>query len=233
MLNIHYFTHVPFEGLAYIEEWALGKGHKLSLTEFYKSADLPDLNEIDWLIIMGGPMSVNEEINYPWLREEKRFIKEAINKGKIVIGICLGAQLMADVLGAKVYKNKYKEIGWFPVRFTQAAKKQYLFSSLPDELMVFHWHGETFDLPTGAFQLAESEGCKNQAFIYKDKVFAFQFHFEMTEKAIFEMTKEGNGELIPEQYVQSDEEIIKKSGYILQANNCLQIILDKLEKLVY
>jgi len=185
MLNIHYFTHVPFEGLAYIEEWAVNKGHKLTSTEFYKSKNLPDINKVDWLIIMGGPMSVNEEDEYPWLTDEKRFVKEAIEKGKIVIGICLGAQLITDVLGAKVYKNVYKEIGWFQVHFTESAKKLPLFSSFPDEMMVFHWHGETFDLPEGAIHLAESEGCKNQAFIYKDKVLGLQFHFEMTEKAMY------------------------------------------------
>jgi GMP synthase (glutamine-hydrolysing) len=230
MLNIHYFIHVPFEGIAYIKDWAEEKGHKLSATEFYKDKNLPGIDDFDWLIIMGGPMSVNEEEKYPWLNDEKKIIKEAIEFGKVVIGICLGAQLIADVLGAKVYKNRYKEIGWYPIHLTQAAKQHSLFSSLPSELVVFHWHGETFDLPKGAIHIAESEGCRNQAFIFKEKVLGFQVHFEMTEQAIFDMTKEGNGELIPAKYVQSVEEIRKNSRYFSQANKCLKNILDSLEK---
>jgi GMP synthase-like glutamine amidotransferase len=232
MIKIHFLIHVPFERPAYIEEWALGRGYKLSSTMFYKNYNLPDIKEIDWLVIMGGPMSVNEEVKYPWLINEKRFIKEAIDNGKVVIGICLGAQLIADVLGAKVYKNTYKEIGWFPVHFTGPARKHTLFSPLPEEIMVFHWHGETFEIPDGAIHIAKSEGCINQAFIFNNKVLAFQFHFEMTEDAILKLTEEGNGELIPAKYIQNGGEIRDRREYISSANNCLKIILDNLEIII-
>ena len=231
MLNIHYFMHVPFEGPAYIEEWALEKGHKQSVTKFYENFVLPDINQIDWLIIMGGPMSINEEDEYPWLKKEKDFIKKTIDNNKVVIGICLGAQLIANVLGARVYKNEIKEIGWFPVRFTKGAKQQNLFSHLPEELTVFHWHGETFDLPAGSIHIAENEACKNQAFLYKEKVIGFQFHFEMTELAINVMVNGDDGELMPEKFVQSVKEIKQNNEFITKANESLKIILNKLEKI--
>jgi GMP synthase-like glutamine amidotransferase len=229
MLNIHYFMHAPFEGLAYISDWANEKGHKLSVTKFYENFTLPDIKEIAWLVIMGGPMSVNEEDIYPWLKTEKNYIKNVIDSNKVVIGVCLGAQLVADVLGAKVYKNNFKEIGWFPVHITAAAKQNYLFSQLPDELEVFHWHGETFDLPIGAIHIAENEACKNQAFLYKEKILGFQFHFEMTEKSIKEMLDGDDDVLIPEKFVQSVLEIKQKKEFIKKSNESLKKILDDLE----
>lgn len=230
MLNIHCFLHVPYEGLACIGDWAEEKGHKLTETKFYENFTLPDIKMIDWLIIMGGPMSVNEEDKYHWLKTEKNYIKSVIENNKVIIGICLGAQLIADVLGAKVYKNEYKEIGWFPVNPTREAKQNILFSHLPEKLTVFHWHGETFDLPAGATHIAENEACKNQAFLYKENVLGFQFHFEMTEQSIIAMFESDNDKLLPDKYVQSSTEIKKKKEFIGKANYNLIKILNKLEK---
>ena len=109
-LRIHYFKHVSFEGLASIQEWSTKNGHILTSTNFYLNENLPHLDSIDWLIVMGGPMSVEDEKKFHWLSKEKIFIRKAIEKGKTVIGICLGAQLIAQILGAKVYPNKQKEI---------------------------------------------------------------------------------------------------------------------------
>src|SRR2546428_2396131 len=122
-MNIHYFQHVPFEGLGCIEDWANRKSHVLSSTRFFEKHTLSDLKTIDWLIVMGGPMGVYDESEYLWLKEEKEFIKKAIDANKVVIGICLGSQLIAEVLGAKVYKNKFTEIGWFPVEVFEGTKQ--------------------------------------------------------------------------------------------------------------
>jgi GMP synthase-like glutamine amidotransferase len=230
MLNIHYFMHAPFEGLAYIEKWVEEKGHKLSVTKFYENSLLPELEKIDWLIIMGGPMGVKEEDKFPWLKTEKEFIKNAVNIGKVVVGVCLGSQLIADVLGAKVYNNEFKEIGWFPIKVTKEAKKINLFSHLPDKLTVFHWHSETFDLPEGAILIAENEACKNQGFIYNEKVLGFQFHFEMTEQSIEGMLNGDDDELIPGKFVQTVSEIKKSKNFIKNSNKNLKLILDKLEE---
>ncbi len=197
-LRIHYFQHVPFEGLGCIENWIDEQGHVLSSTKFYQNDSLPALDDIDWLIIMGGPMGVYDESKYDWLKAEKKFIDLAIKADKKVIGICLGSQLIAEALGSKVYPNHEKEIGWFPIRITADGQKNRLLSSLPESFEVFHWHGDTYDLPRGAKCLLESAGCKNQAFLYSDRVLALQFHFEVTAETIKEMVLHGREELIVE-----------------------------------
>ncbi len=231
-LNIHYLQHVPFEGPAYIEEWANRKGHNFTGTHFYNNDILPDVNKIDWLVIMGGPMNIYEEDKFPWLTEEKRCIKEAINKNKIVLGVCLGSQLIADALGSKVYKNNYKEIGWFPVHLSKEAKENKLFNFLPDEFLAFHWHGETYNIPDGAIHIAESRACKNQAFICRDRVIGLQFHFEMTAAAINEITNECKKDLVKDKFVQTVDEIKNKTSNIANANKLMYELLNRLEKII-
>ena len=115
-MNIHFFQHVEFEGLGIIENWIRNNHHNLTATKFYSKLELPEINEIDFLIIMGGHMSVYDDNRYYWLKYEKDFIERAIKHNKKILGICLGAQLLAVTLGAKVHKNDFKEIGWFPVK---------------------------------------------------------------------------------------------------------------------
>jgi GMP synthase-like glutamine amidotransferase len=204
-LRIHYFQHAPYEGLGSIEEWALLYGHSLTSTLFFENQKLPELSGIDWLIIMGGPMSVNDEKHFPWLAQEKKFIRQAIDSDKIVLGICLGSQLVSAALGAKVYPNNEKEIGWFDIELTVPAKSADLFKSLGDKLKVFHWHGDTFDLPEDAILLASSAATKNQAYLYHERVLALQFHLETD--SLEEMI--GGGSLdLPGKFVQSENEIL-------------------------
>lgn len=227
-MNIHYFQHVPFEGPGFIENWAHDKKFSLQATRFFRNDPLPDLNAVDWLVVMGGPMSVHDEQAYPWLKEEKQFIRQAIEKGKMVIGICLGAQLIAEILGAKVYPNKYKEIGWWPVQTTSEARKHPLFHVLPPAFTPFHWHGDMFDLPEKAIHLIESPGCLNQAFSYKENVIGIQFHFELTSQLLDAMLKHGKEELQPSDYVQPEEHIRMKDHLIAENNRLLGLILDEI-----
>lgn len=227
-LRIHCIQHVPFEGPAIIEQWANQKGHRFSFTRLYESSNFPDIENIDWLIVMGGPMGIYNDDIYPWLAGEKEFIKSAIDHNKTVIGICLGAQLIADVLGAEVKPGKYKEIGWFPIIFKREAWQKAGYTFLPDELTVFHWHGDTFDIPEGAIRLATSEGCVNQAFIYGDRVLAFQFHFEMDLKAIELIVRHGQEELIPDVFVQNYKEILTRSSLAPYGHTVIQNILNHL-----
>lgn len=230
-LNIRYFQHVQFEGLGCIEKWARLNGHKLTSTKFYEDAYLPDINNIDWLIIMGGPMSAYEENKFAWLKEEKKFIKQAVENGKTVIGICLGSQLLAAALGAKVYPNKEKEIGWFNVELTSDGKEDKLFKGFENKFKVFHWHGDTFDLPQGAVHLAQTDNCKNQAFLYKDKVLGLQFHFETTEQTLAAMVANCNNELTNGSLIQSEAEILNSRNYI-EANNLKMFeILNRLSQI--
>lgn len=208
-MHAHYFQHVPFEGLGSIESWLQTAGFEITNTQFYESSELPYLNEIDLLIIMGGPMSVNDEDEFPWLILEKKFIRDIIESGKPVLGICLGAQLIASALGAEVYPNPVKEIGWLPVQAASSIDASAF--SFPPSMEVFHWHGETFDLPPGATLIARSEGCENQAFQIGTSVIGLQFHLETTLKSAREIVSNCRDELIPSKYVQTEEEILSVS----------------------
>lgn len=228
-LRIHYFQHVPFEGLGCIEAWAFEKGHTVTATNFYTAADLPDLSAMDWLIIMGGPMSVHDEAACPWLKTEKAFIKNAIAMGKTVIGICLGAQLVAEALGARVYPNGHKEIGWFKVTRTPQGTTASLLEHLEPSFTVFHWHGDTFDLPHGATHLLESEACMNQMFLYQYRVLGIQFHFEATPETLQAMIQHGRQELTPNKYIQSEVYIAAQAPWLAANNHRMYAILNKLE----
>jgi GMP synthase-like glutamine amidotransferase len=227
-MNIHYFQHVPFEGLGSIENWAKKPDHKVTATRFYEDHKLPFIDICDMLIVMGGPMNVYEEDKYDWLTEEKKFIEKAIVRGKKVVGICLGAQLIADILGSKVYKNKEKEIGWMPVQITPEGKKSAVFSDFADGQNVFHWHGDTFDLPNGAVQLARTEACEQQAFLYDGHVLGLQFHLESTEESVAAMIENCKDEITHGgKYVQSIEQLINED-YIYRCNKLLEKIIGKL-----
>jgi GMP synthase (glutamine-hydrolysing) len=227
-MRINCFQHAPFEGPAAFEHWAAVRGHTLRTTKLYENDPLPDLESFDFLLIMGGPMNIDEEALYPWLLEEKRFIHNAIRSGKTVIGVCLGAQLIADLLDGKVYKGEHKEIGWFPITFSQAARASKIFGFLPEQITVFHWHGDTFTLPPQAAHIAESEGCRQQAFLYNDRVLGLQFHLEMTEESLQQMVQNGENELIDGRYIQHAEEIRAARDHLQVIHNALFGILDRL-----
>ncbi len=227
-MRLHYFQHETFEGLGAIEEWAILKGFTINSTHLYKGEALPKLEEIDWLVIMGGSMSVNDETELPWLVAEKAFVKQAIESGKVVIGICLGAQMIANVLGSKIYPNSDKEIGWFPIVWEMKALSNPVFSHIPMQLNVLHWHGETFDLPNGSLLLASSEACVNQGFLYKDKVIGLQFHMEFNEKSTDEMLAYCAHELNENKFIQSGDKILTQKHFIPAAKDALFGILNAL-----
>jgi len=229
-LKIHTLQHVPFEGLGCIDQWITTKGHTVNYTKLYDNPQFPVLDEFDWLIVMGGPMGVYDEAMYPWLKEEKEFIRRAIESGKTIVGICLGSQLIAEVLGAKVYPNKRKEIGWFDIQKTEFAKSQPLLEQIEEQFTVFHWHGDTFDLPAGSERLFSSAVCLNQAFLYKKKVLGLQFHFEVTSHTLKEMIENGMSELVEDKTIQSATKILEQTNYIDSNNQKMFQILDYLEK---
>ncbi len=216
-MKAHYFKHVPFEDLGSIRLWLTKTGYAITCTPFFESAQLPDPEEIDLLIVMGGPMSVNDEKIYPWLVDEKNFIHQMIMSGKPVLGICLGAQLIASAMGAKVYPNSMKEIGWFPVYGIPSDDSSVF--RFPQSLKAFHWHGETFDLPAGAMQIAKSDGCENQAFQLGRSVIGLQFHLETTPESARGIIAHCRAELRPSQYVQSQAAIFAASPESYRAIN--------------
>jgi len=229
MPRIHFLQHVHFESPGYIEQWAKEKHYTVSFTRFYESFELPDPEEFDWLVVMGGPMSVHDDEQYGWLKAEKSFIRAAIEANKTVIGICLGCQLVAQVLGSRVFPNVKKEIGWFPVSCTESGSKSDIMKGLPHELMAFHWHGDTFELPKNAVHLMQTPICKIQAFLYKDNVLGLQFHLEAQKKNLDQMILNCKNELVPDDYVQTEQAILGHADYIKDCNEYFKILLHNLE----
>jgi GMP synthase-like glutamine amidotransferase len=179
MPSILAFRHVPFEGLGRIEPVLHARGCEIHYTDLYvPGAPLPDISRYQALIFLGGPMSVNHDLTY--LRREEAYIRQAVDCGIPVLGVCLGAQLIAHAFGAAVRRNPVTEIGWFEIEFTSAARRDPVFAGLTGPETVFHWHGETFDLPPSAELLASSQRCRHQAFRIGDMVYGLQFHLEVT-----------------------------------------------------
>ncbi len=228
-MKVHSLQHVPFEGLGSIEAYMNKHAHEVSTTHLYKGDTLPPIAAFDWLIIMGGPMGIHDERHHPWLEAEKEFIRAAIDAGKIVIGICLGAQLIADALGAKVYKNKHREIGWFDIIRNPELNNTRLSEAIPERIEVFHWHGDTFDIPNGARAVAKSDACAHQGFIFNDRVVALQFHLETTLDSVSELINNCGNELDNSEYVQSKDEILSSSQRLENINKIMSSILSALD----
>lgn len=228
-MNIHYLQHVPFEGPGSLLDWARGAGHGLSGTRLYGGESLPDPADLDLLLVMGGPMSVGDHRQYPWLADEQVFIAGCLEAGKAVLGICLGAQLLAAVLGARVYANPHREIGWFPVDRVDAAGQPDWLGSLPDRFTAFHWHGDTFDLPRGATRLFRSAACEEQGFAYGERVIGLQFHLETTPQSAAALIRHCAAELTPGPWVQSAEELLATPQRFESANRLMHTLAGHLQ----
>jgi GMP synthase (glutamine-hydrolysing) len=229
-MRVHYLQHEPFEGLGGLESWFLQHGARLSSTHLYRQEPLPAVEDFDWLVMMGGGMSVNDERQLPWLVAEKDFVRRAFAAEKHVLGICLGAQLIASALGARVYRNTEREIGWWPIRRDPAAAGHPLAEALPDGGDVFHWHGETFDLPAGAVRLAGSEACRNQAMAVGSHVLGLQFHLETTTESAQALIRDCAGDLRPGPYVQTADAIMDRPERFTALAGCLDRLLDALAR---
>jgi GMP synthase-like glutamine amidotransferase len=230
-MKIHYLQHVPFEDLGSMAPHLQSRGHELSCSHLYKSELTHAPDDLDWLIIMGGPMGVHDERVHPWLKDEKAFIRAVIGLGKPVLGICLGAQLAAEALGAKVYPNTFSEIGWFPVKREAAPSASPLAAVFPDKTNAFHWHGDTFDIPQGAIRLASSAACRNQGFIWKDQVLGLQFHLEMTQASAEALIAHCMLETEHSTWVQQPSAMMKNPSRFNTINLLMNKVLDTMETL--
>ncbi|MGF1451436.1 MAG: type 1 glutamine amidotransferase [Opitutales bacterium] len=201
-MRIHWLQHVPFEGLGMIEAWAADQGHELTATRFARGDALPLPAEVDMVIAMGGPMNALEDDKYPWLKLERLFLGDVIRAGKPVLGVCLGAQLIAAALGAKVYRHEHIEIGWWPVERTGTAAIPW-----PEEVEVFHWHSDTFDLPNGAEPLCHSTACEYQGFVWNQRVVGLQFHLEMRPEDVAAICENCGHEVVDGPWIQPMERL--------------------------
>ena len=199
------------------------------------------ISDMDGLIVMGGPMGIADDEQYPWLAAEKAFIKQMIDQNKPVLGICLGAQLIADVLGAKVGpvrrslgeggKNEHKEIGFYecrasvPLALNDRDGRSTFF---PEQFVPFHWHGDTFGIPEGAVRLASSEATENQAFLYKTNVLALQFHLETTEESLLTLYENCSDEITDAPFIQSLEKMQENFPMLGKCNELMFALLKRL-----
>jgi GMP synthase-like glutamine amidotransferase len=232
ILNVHCFMHVPFEGPGVIADWVTKNGHSLRYTKFYENDPLPQIEGVDLAVIMGGPVSVYEKHKYLWMHGEIEWIEEFISTGKPLIGICLGAQLVAAALGAEVFPGKEKEIGWFPVEFLPSLGDFRIWQDLPASRKVFHWHGDTFSIPSGASRIACSRAYPNQGFIYGKHVIALQFHLEVTPDDVEGMVSHFGYELSPGPYVQTEREIMDERRHYVENQELIFQLLNYLCALV-
>lgn len=214
-MNIHILQHESFESPAAIEQWINKCGHNATYTRFYKFEKLPEnIQFIDMLIVLGGPQSpstTTTECPHFDGKTEIAFIKKAINANKKTLGICLGAQLIGEALGAKTEHSPYREIGKYEIQLTQAGKEDPLTSILPERIEIGHWHGDMPGLIAESKVLATSVGCPRQIVRYKPLVYGFQCHFEFTTEAIAGMIENSKAELSQfagKPYIQPEEQLL-------------------------
>ncbi len=216
--------HVSYEDLGSMEPLLKKKGYEIEYVRLYKDSYIfPSLDKLDALIIMGGPMSVNDSDRFSWISHEKDFIARCIQHQIPTIGVCLGAQLIASVLGSKVYKNKFEEVGWFDVTVTKEAKS--LNFPFPGNFLAFHWHAETFEIPQDAVHLAKNSTCANQAFLYHKHVLALQYHLETTFENAFSLCQ-NNNDLIQSQSVQSAKTILEAESEYLELESNMEAVIE-------
>ena len=215
-LRVHYFQHIAGEGFGSCYDYLKAHQAKITATEFFalpvdlplELEALPDIDEVDLLIIMGGTMSVNDEANYPWLKLEKRWLRRYLSAGKPAIGLCLGGQLIANALGASVSRNQYQELGWMDVGRVSHVPENYF--QIPEKINIMQWHSETFEIPRGGVRLAQNNVCQNQMYQIGRNVLGFQFHPEMTPHALqLLIENEEDSAVFNGEYVQPIAELKK------------------------
>lgn len=194
--------HADGEGLGSMHQWFAEKGFTINIIRIDRGEPLPPIDSFDWLVLMGGPMGVYEEVQYPWLAAEKEWLRKAIEADKKVLGVCLGAQLIASALDAAVYPSDTVEIGWHPIYRTDSSA-----SWLPEQACLLSWHGDRLELPENAKAFAANEVTPCQGFSYGDRVWALQFHIEAEAGTVDTFLEAGGGYLPQGEFVQSIEQL--------------------------
>lgn len=194
-MHVHVIKHVPFEGPGLIAAWADRRHARLTET-IALTEEFAPVGRGDLLAIMGGPMAADDEATSPWLVAEKLAVRRALEHGAMVIGVCLGAQILAEAAGGTITRNPQREIGWYPVRRAAGAENGPVFSAFPDGLTVGHWHGDTFTLPEGVEPAFGSDATVNQAFsLYGGRAVGLQFHLEWTVGGLTDLAERCADEL--------------------------------------
>jgi GMP synthase-like glutamine amidotransferase len=224
--RVHWLQHAEHEGLGCIGPWLHANGFRTTRTALHEGERPPSSGDFDWLIVMGGPMNIYEHDRHPWLIMEKALIRDACVNNRVVLGICLGAQLLADVKGARVTKNREPEIGWFPLELTEEGRRSPIFNGFPDRFEVFHWHGDTFSAPAGCPTLAKSDACVNQAFAAAGPQVALQFHLELQHDDALRWLE--SDAPAPDRFVQTAEDMLRDRSRFAAQNALMTKILEQM-----
>lgn len=229
-MRILCLRHVPFEGLGAINQWARHREHELM--EVYASREMLVTPQFDMLVVMGGPMGANDDDEHPWLVAERQFIANAVEDGKLVLGICLGAQLLAAALGGRVFRNPEPEIGWYPVTLTDTGRRIHVFDGWPETFTAGHWHGDTFVPPRDAPVIAVSQACMRQGFALEGgRVVGLQFHLEWNENTLMRIVEACKDELVESAHVQSEERMLAHPEIMHETKTLLFSLLDRMAAL--
>jgi GMP synthase (glutamine-hydrolysing) len=227
-MRILYILHADFETPGTIEDWAKKNKAKTSTVKPFAGEKLPLPDAFDILFVMGGPQSPTKMDEYPYLRQEVSLIKSSIDHGKTVLGFCLGAQLIGEALGGKTEKSPHKEVGVYPIKLTKEGKEDPIFTSIPHEFPVMHWHNDMPGLPTGAKILAASEGCPRQAIKFGEKVYGFQCHPEPKAENISLMVENCPEDLMLSRYTQPVDYLLDQD--FSEMNTLMHKMLDNVIK---
>ena len=229
-MRFHCLQHMSEEGPGHAADWLAANGHSLTFTKLFElDSAFPTLADFDGLLILGGPISVHDEENVPWLRTEKAFIREALRAGKITLAICLGAQLVAEALGAEVRPNHAPEIGFWTVRFSAKSLEHPLLRGWPEKAAVLHWHLDTFTVPLGAVRVGMSAATATQGFVWGDGVVGLQFHPEMTVPMVEKLMQlEGHEHAEEQEFVQTPGQIREKLKSVWKGRKLLEALLENL-----
>ncbi len=220
--------HVDYELPGAVAKWATDQGFDISVCRPFDGEALPEVDHLDWVVSMGGPQTSLKLHDYPYLLDEVEFLKNAINQEKMVLGFCLGSQLIGEALGATTERSPEKEIGYFKIQLTDAGKKDQFLSGLPECFKVMHWHNDMPGLTADCEILAHSKGCPRQIIRYRDHVYGFQCHLEMIEEYIPDLIDRGYIEPGSHQFIQSKEEL--QAHDFSQTNAFMRKILDKMQQ---
>ncbi len=229
LMRFHFLQHVPYETPAMIGRWVDSRGYSRTTSRLFIDEPLPAVGAFDHLIIMGGPMGVHDTAEHTWLPAEKRFVRQVIDRGKPILGVCLGAQLLAEALGAAVHSGACREIGWFDVSLTDAAGDLPGFAELPGCFKALHWHSDVFDIPPGAEHVARSAACANQAFVAEGRIVGLQFHLDFDRAGLAELIDHSRGALAgPAGGVQTAQQMLADDSPFGQLHAMLFAFLDGL-----
>ncbi len=231
-MRLHLLEHDPIDlSDTNITQWAQQKGYPVAHTYLCNNEDLPALEDFDWLMVMGGSPHAWEEDVHAWLSPEKEFIAKALEHNKIILGICFGAQLLAEALGAEVFPNPHKEIGWYEVTLTPEGQQSYLFHNMPQQFITFHWHSDHFSLPPGCTRLAYSEATANQAYIHPERpVAGIQFHPEYPLALVKYFARDWSQEWEIGPYVAGKEKVLAQSDQIPETYELMATLLDNMDR---